>query len=267
MISIQNRPITANELKEFFSDAKDREIIDWMANSHKVYRYESLNELKFEILFRRKTIEASLDLLKSKAQFATFENSYCHDHFWQLSSKGAFLLKKDVTPAKGIEDIFINGNKYAFECATAIVIVFYKAALDSIGEKAFNYLFADLVLYDWHYDKDLGVRTTVTTDFVPGDCVYFNNPDFNPETPQWRGVNAIHLGNNLYYGHGIGIRDAKGVIETLNRYRKRQAVESAYLKDQVTRPNYKYLSTYQNYIRENKNKRISARIGQTFYTF
>lgn len=57
MIAIQNRPITANELKEFFSDAKDREIIDWMANSHKVYRYESLNELKFEILFRRKTIK------------------------------------------------------------------------------------------------------------------------------------------------------------------------------------------------------------------
>lgn len=267
MIVIKNMPKTFKELKTFFPNVKEQEIVEWMTTHRKMYQFDNMKQLKFEVLFRLQTVAAAIELLKSRAKFATFEQSYCNERFWNLNNKGAFLLKSDVQPADGIRDIFLNGSKYAFECATAIVIVFYKAALDSIGDEPFNYLFQDLVLYDWHYDKDLGIHTTSGNDFVPGDCLYFKNPDFNPETPQWRGENTIFLGNNLHYGHGIGIRQAEGIIEALNRQRKEQANESAYLLNQVTRPNYKYLSGYQRTSQQRGEASIRARVGQSFYTF
>ena len=46
-----------------------------------------------------------------------------------------------------------NGPFYAFECATAIVIIYYLALIDTIGEDKFNASFDRIILYDWHYEK------------------------------------------------------------------------------------------------------------------
>lgn len=71
------------------------------------------------------------------------------------------------------------------------------------------------------------------TDYLPGDCVYFENPDHDEETPEWQGENAILLGNNLFYGHGIGITTAQGIIDELNSNRKPNATISASLTTHI----------------------------------
>lgn len=107
-------------------------------------------------------------------------------------------------------------------------------------------MFSNLLLYDWHVDEDLGIKTKKGEDYLPGDCLYFKNPDFDPQTPQWQGENTIYLGNGLHYGHGIGIKTKEEIIDTLNRKRKRNATKSAYLLPQTTRVNFIYLSQFAN---------------------
>ncbi|WJH35640.1 hypothetical protein N6H14_06555 [Paenibacillus sp. CC-CFT747] len=89
---------------------------------------------------------------------------------------------------RGVRDIFRNGRLYAFECATAMVICLYRAVGENIGDPLFNRYFADLLLFDWHYDSDLRLITLDThQESYPGDILYFINPDYSPLTPQWRG--------------------------------------------------------------------------------
>ena len=80
--------------------------------------------------------------------------------------------------------------------------------------------------------------------FLPGDVVYFNNPDFNPETPWWRGENAVVLEDGTYFGHGLGIGTAEQIIQALNKTRKPGSNQSAYLTNLVTRPSFKHLAKF-----------------------
>ncbi|KHF35255.1 Protein-glutamine gamma-glutamyltransferase [Paenibacillus sp. P1XP2] len=129
-----------------------QKIVRAKKNSASVYRYASLAHLQFELKLRTAIVEAAKALRRSGVQFEDFEHSHCNERFWHLNNRGGFELRSDVTPAEGIRDIFANGPLYGFECATAIVIVLYKGLLDCIREKDFNRMFADLLLYDWHYD-------------------------------------------------------------------------------------------------------------------
>src|SRR5690606_11785293 len=97
-------------------------------------------------------------------------------------------------PSDAIRDIFANGHLYGFECATAMIIVLYKAALDSIGEAAYNRLFANTYLYHWNVDRDLGLTTLPESRFIPGDILYFDNPEVDPSMPQWQGENVVYMG-------------------------------------------------------------------------
>ncbi|MPM98735.1 Protein-glutamine gamma-glutamyltransferase [bioreactor metagenome] len=84
------------------------------------------------------------------------------------------------------------------------------------------------------------------TDYLLGDRAYFDNPDVNPETPEWQGENVIILPGGLYYGHGIGILPAETMIRALNANRKQDATQPAYLLDQVARPDFKKLADIYN---------------------
>ena len=57
----------------------------------------------------------------------------------------------------------------------------------------------------------------------------------------------IDLGNGLYYGHGIGKFKAEIFIDKLNRKRKKDAEQSAFLTEPVGRPNFKKL--YNLYVK------------------
>ncbi|MEC0370474.1 protein-glutamine gamma-glutamyltransferase [Paenibacillus chibensis] len=215
-------------------------------NSPALYRYVSLGHLKFELKLRTAIVEAAKALRRSGVQFETFERSHCNGQYWNLNSKGGFELRRDVTPAEGIRDIFANGSLYGFECATAIVIVLYKGVLDSIQETDFNRMFADLLLYDWHYDSDLRlIEKQGAPQSFPGDVLYFKNPDVNPEQIEWQGENTVKLEEDLYYGHGIGIVSSREIISKLNRHRIPGSMVSAYLTDQVIYPDFLYLSQFE----------------------
>ncbi|MFD2611160.1 protein-glutamine gamma-glutamyltransferase [Paenibacillus gansuensis] len=202
--------------------------------------------MNFESQLRSNILKAAEDMHRGGTRFASFRTAKCNEKYWHLTNQGGFLLRKGVTPADGIRDIFTDGKKYAFECAVAIVILLYKAVLDTIGEQKFNELFPNLLLYSWNYDSDLGL-TTRNTDSAfarPGDVLYFKNPDVDPDHMEWQGENVIKMGTDSYYGHGLGIRSAEDMIKALNKRRIPGASESAYLLDQISYPDYAYLSQF-----------------------
>lgn len=157
---------------------------------------------------------------------------------------GGFRLRSDVKPSDAIKDIYINSRKYGTECATAMVIVYYKAVVDTYPAQLFDSIFRRIYLMDWqHLDPQLRIQTIDPGMIeLPGDCRYIKNPDVDPLTPEFQGENLIDLGDGYYYGHGVGIATKERVIAILNTKRKAGSTVSAYLMDQVTNPGYRHLA-------------------------
>lgn len=222
------------------------------ASSNTIYDFSSLDEMHFELNLRNSIVKEARKLNNSRFAFEVFKSSRCNTDYWERTSKGGFLLKRGVEPYNAIRDILINSSKYATECATAIVIVFYLGLTDVMPRELFNSLFGGLYLKEWsHLDTDLGIHSErIVRDILPGDCRYFRNPEVNPETPEWQGENVIVMGFGAFYGHGIGITTADGIIRALNRNRRSGSTKSAFLLPQATRPDYKYL--YKRYASYNR---------------
>lgn len=218
-----------------------KEIYLALENSSEVHQYDTQQEFAFDLQLRTNIIKAAKDLQKSEAKFAPFQTSKFNPKIWTKIKYG-YLLNSLILPSDAINDVFENSKEYAFECSTAIVIIYYRAVLQSISLSYFNTLFQRLLVWDWNYDRDLGIITKKGTSFIPGDVVYFYNPDF--EHPVWMGENAVFLGDNQYYGHGIGIQTEDGMVKALNTLRKKNATKSAYLLSQHSRLNYKYLAQF-----------------------
>lgn len=241
--------ISGNVIKpdDFFSIHQlsdiEKQIVISMSTGIETYKFSSEGELIFELEMRKNIIDSALGLLKSRLRFRTFRESECNREFWERSEEGGFSLKAGIRPSDAISDIFINGRRYGTECATAIVIIYYKALLNIYNAELFDRLFNDIYLMNWQNEsKHLGVRTyRGVKEFFPGDCRYFSNPDVNPLTPEWQGENVIDLNNGMYYGHGIGISNSDGIIAALNRNRISGSEVSAYLMDTATRPDFKKL--------------------------
>ncbi|MFC0561735.1 protein-glutamine gamma-glutamyltransferase [Halalkalibacter alkalisediminis] len=209
-----------------------------------VYSYQSIGELLFELKLRKQIMLSARAMSQSNVQFEPFEKSRCNPYYWDLLNTGGFQLRPGVKPSDAIQDIYTNSSQYAFECATAIIIIYYHATLNSLDEHVFNQLFQNIYLYSWHFDPDLGVNSIYTDHLIPGDVVYFNNPDFHLETPWWRGENAVVLEDGTYYGHGLGILTAEQIIQALNQSRNPGSNQSAYLENLVTRPSFKGLANF-----------------------
>lgn len=240
IVAGSTNPIDVSELPEL-----EAQIYRAKQNSPVVYSYNTVGELRFELELRTQICTAARALNQSGAQFGTFKNSKCNPQYWILTSDGGFLLKGGVQPSTAVRDIFLQGWLYRFECATAIIIVMYKAVLESIPAATFNELFPNLYLHDWNADNDLRLITVkVAPDTFPGDVMYFSNPDYDPETPEWQGENVVKLDEDVYYGHGIGIKSAAGIIAALNGHRTGPNPESAYLLPQATYPDFAYLSQF-----------------------
>lgn len=234
-------------LSQYQAGSAEYEFLDKLVKSPHVYRYASPEELAFETGLRGNIIRASYVLYRGKLRFRTFHESVCNEAYWYRRNDGGFVLKKDVKPSDAVNDIFRNTRLYGTECATAIVIIYYKAVLDSYGENLYNAAFPEIILMNWRQiDELMGVTTyRRLPDYVPGDCRYFRNPDVNPLTPEWQGENTIELGNGLHYGHGIGIGNSEKIIEALNRNRIEGSPVSAYLMDNATRPDFSSLYQYK----------------------
>ena len=221
-------------------------ILKKLMNSDAVYTYSGQDELVFELALRRHIIDASLALYRGRLAFRVFYDSFCNEEYWRRNPDGGFTIKEDVKPSAAVDDIFQNARKYGVECATAIVIVYYKAVLDAYRGDLFDRAFSDITLMNWQQLSGLlGVATyRGLEDYLPGDCRYFKNPEVNPLTPEWQGENAIDLGDGRYYGHGMGIAGGDRIISALNANRVADATVSAYLMDTATRPDFKGLYRY-----------------------
>jgi len=233
---------TTGQIDELPLSTIEREIVQGKQQNLVSYRYDSIDELQFELDIRLAIIAAARALYGSGVGFATFEDSRCNPLYWNLTRTGGFRLRDDVKPSDAINDIYANGTLYAFECATAILIIMYKAVLDVLGAELFDRHFQELYLRDWHSDSEL--RLVVTNNKLaayPGDVVYFKNPDHDPEMPEWQGENAVMLGNGLYFGHGLGIETADKIIATLNTLRIPDSTTSAYMLDLVVTPDFDLL--------------------------
>jgi protein-glutamine gamma-glutamyltransferase len=239
MIIIANLPVEPEELYKKITSNEEKIIVSSMAKFQNTYEYHSIQQLQFELLFRSNTMKAAKGLNSSGAKFTTYTYAFCNKAYWNRLSNGGFLLKNNVRPSTAILDILKNGKLYAFECSTAIAIVLYIATLYSIGSTRFDFLFDRLYLMDWQFDEDLPLNQKYGDDFIPGDVLHFNNPDFDPKQPHWRAENVIYFGSDQYYGHGIGIRNASTIINFLNKKRKTNPQHSAYLMNLITRPDYK----------------------------
>lgn len=222
----------------------ERTILDILNKSSYEYSYDSIKQLKFELSLRKNLVTYAKVLNKSNFAFKVFRKSICNPEFWHRTEEGGFELVSEARPSDAINDIYSHSSLYGTECATAIVIIYYKALLEVYPIELFNQLFSEIYLMNWqHLDKDLGISTfDSVNDYLPGDCRYFKNPDVDPLTPEWQGENVYDLGNGTYYGHGIGIGSSEKIIYELNKNRVSDSKTSAYLLDSVNRPNFKYLA-------------------------
>lgn len=165
---------------------------------------------------------------------------------WDKRTRGApgsYKLKEGVRPSVAIRDLLANPDNYRFECATALVLIYYTAVLNTMGDREFDKKFPNLLVGAWRNNELLdefkiyeGTETKEMTPegvaaLVPGDYVYFMNPDVSEAglASGWRGENAIYLGNGKFYGHPFGVTDAASIIEHLNGFRVEGATKSAYM--------------------------------------
>lgn len=246
MIILPDRPFDISALvNEYPENSVERQLLYAMSEGAGRYAYDSLNQLKFELILRKEIVNAAKALYKSGLSFSTFHKAKANPEYWNRTQNGGFRLKQEAEPAAAIEDIFTNGRAYATECATAMVIVYYRALSNVFGKERFNELFPEIYLMNWRIEepllREIGAPEQAA-DILPGDRGYFSNPDVNPETPQWVGENVIVLPDSLYYGHGIGIATADRMISSLNANRRTDTTQSAYFLDSVGRPDFKRLS-------------------------
>lgn len=266
MIIVGHRPVDSAPRDVLSSGGRHASIVfQVMAASQERFIYPSQAALTFEIRFRSETIEASHALNRSDARFATFYHSTCNPFYWSLTGDGGFDLKPGRNAADAIRDIFRNGREYAFECATAMMIVLYKALIEILPYERFNDVFNHIYLWDWQRHPYFPLRNASRVDRgIPGDIRYFKNPQVNPETPQWQGENAVDLSGGLYYGHGLGILSADQIIRELNQYRRSGADVSAWLMPGATRPDYPALFELSVGA---ASDRIRVAAGSSVYTF
>lgn len=244
MIVVAGNQVQPESVSGVRPGSTEQAILGILASGPEKNEFESPAELLFELHLRTATVSAARELDRSGMDFATFRKSRCNTDFWDRTPEGGFRLKTGAKPDGAIADIFQNGRKYATECATAMVIVYYRALLAVYGAVRFNRLFPKIELMNWHHLDPLLLGIGLLKkypDYLPGDRRYFANPDVDPLTPEWQGENVIDLDGKTYYGHGIGIHDAESITRALNKNRIDGADESAYLMDSAGRPDFRKL--------------------------
>ncbi|WP_347552175.1 protein-glutamine gamma-glutamyltransferase [Pseudalkalibacillus hwajinpoensis] len=240
----------------FSQNPVEQKIVDLMYSSIASYSFRTRDALTFEVHFRSAIIDSSRELYYSGVQFADFYRSRCNPMFWQLLPDGAFQLKRGVPASEAILDIYQNGRLYAFECATAMIIILYRAALKMLPSQQFNHLFDNMRLWGWKYDQDLQIVHNVPPDYLPGDIRYVKNPDVNPLTPEWQGENIVDLGDGTFFGHGLGFRPLEGMIAALALRRRPGGTRMPYLMLPATRPGFSYLYQFSSFRREDSRQVI-----------
>lgn len=247
MITVTGASLSPATLENIYdSGSVQRALLDTMTKSASTYQYSDQSQLQFELDLRSEIVNAAHALNRSGLNFAGFHDTWCNEAYWTRTTNGGFRLNSGANAAAAISDIYTNGRAYATECATAMMIVYYKALLATLGERVFNQTFSSIYLMNWDIREPLlaavGMMTKVD-EMLLGDRAYFINPDVDPKTPQWQGENVIVLPNNLFYGHGIGLTTAERIVRALNANRKKGSTTQAhFMENTAGRPDFIRLS-------------------------
>ncbi len=184
-------------------------------------------------------VAAARLLNDSGASFsATGATDRANRAFWWVGYGGKFGTRMGVKASDAVNDVFQNGHLYGFECATAILLIHYKAILDRIGAEDFDRQCPKLRIFRFDLLPEPLRRVRregPQRELWPGDRAYFQNPDFAPENSAWQGENAVFLGAGEYFGHGLGIHSREGIVELLNGVRKEGATREAFVDPSVLR--------------------------------
>lgn len=245
MITILNAPFEIHSIQNKYANHSVQSyVLTTLNQAAERVNYSSIDALEFELNLRSAMVTASIQLSQSKLGFSTFRESMCNNRYWRRMRNGGFQVLPTVRPSDAILDIYHNGHLYATECATAMVIVMYRALLMIYHEHAFNHFFPSIYLMNWNNldpkIADIG-HLEPTTYYLPGDRRYFNNPDVSPEKPEWQGENSIQLSQDKHYAHDFGVVSSAEIISYLNQERKPGATRSAFLRNNVGRPDFNYL--------------------------
>ncbi len=200
-------------------------------------------------------VGACEDMDRVKHQFALIKDQTFNAALWQPMGNGAFSVKPGVKPSDAVKDMFTNPGLYKFECATALVIVHYKAMLDLLGPKDFDAVCANLKMGPWVYESTLQTNWKTSgdsqADAAParqaelraGDYTYFRNWDVSDtaRAAGWQGENVIALGGGKFYGHPFGVSTEAHIVDYLNQQRNPGSTRSATMLDLQARLDSKLL--------------------------
>lgn len=186
---------------------------------------------------------ACLEMDSVKHDFALLKDHRANPDFFELVPHGrrnwgdqavTFKLKPGVKASDAMNDIFNNPDAYGFECATAMIIVYYRAIQEAIGDEDFNRIMGDLRIGPWDYEGDLAAfqnryPDSASEKLFTGDYTYIKNWDVSDEGKKagWQGENVIYLGGDQYYGHPFGVASADKIVNYLNGHRNAGSTTSA----------------------------------------
>ena len=129
MITIGEKSLRLDDAATYTANELEKSMFNIMISSKEQYYYPSAERLKFELKLRTEIIHSAREQSRSGLEFAIFRKSKCNRQFWERTRDGGFRMKPGVRASDAIRDIFQNGNKYATECATALLIIYYKRIL------------------------------------------------------------------------------------------------------------------------------------------
>lgn len=164
------------------------------------------------------------------------------DHLSQSGWMIPYVLKSGVKPSAALDDMVKNPNNYKFECATAIVIVHYRAMQKLLGNEKFDSVFQNMIIGPWESDEKFNaIFTSQEMDHTiqeTGIYGYYQNHDVSQEGLKagWQGENVIFINYDEYkkdwlcYGHPFGIEYASKIKEKLDSHRN---IGSEVKSDQV----------------------------------
>jgi protein-glutamine gamma-glutamyltransferase len=250
----------------------EKEVLRGLIGSSVVRRYDSKEELEFEVKLRARLSRLDFDFQKAGIIFESRVGLVADPGdmpSWQSTGFGGIELKPGCKAADAVREIFNPKFKKSMECASALYAGYLLAVLDVLGDDRFNLEFSyiriqggrsscNFALFEGSFqDPTQGPRVPPKdqrwemgdrrryADYQIGDWLYFQNPDVRRDHLWWRGENVVKVLPHLYYGFGGPTQTARGWIDQLNAERmparvdfqrmKFSEVQDAYLADEARR--------------------------------
>lgn len=208
-------------------------------------------------------VSACLEMHQAHHEFAIAPRQKFSSEFWrrdgQLSHFATFHLKPGAKASAAMNDVFLHPDAYRFECATALVLVYYRAIQKLIGDADFDRIMGDLKIGPWEFEADLerfllrSGRGDQPATEARAEALKFGEYTYtkNWAVSWWgwakgcQGQNQIRLDQDLYYAHSYELVGQGDIVARENGARVFGAQTSASMTDRQERLDPKLLAERQ----------------------